>query len=88
MGRHANYLIHNPFAPEWNPLVIRDIGPWDRYMTITNDAEHVVEELVSKGVLPAGRRLLYYDSEGELDELLVKDGKFAGFAPGPKERGK
>jgi len=28
-----------------------------------------------------GQRLLYYDSENELTELLHKDGKFVGFAP-------
>jgi hypothetical protein len=36
----------------------------------------VVEDLAS---MLNGRRLFYYDSEGELTELLVKDGKFAGF---------
>jgi len=27
-----------------------------------------------------GRRLEYYDSDGHRDQLLVKDGQFAGFA--------
>jgi hypothetical protein len=29
-------------------------------------------------------RIFYFDSSGDLDELLVKDGRFAGFAPGPR----
>lgn len=61
------------------PLIIRDLGPWDMYKTITNAPEAVVHELVKRGVLPDGRRLLYYDSEGVLDELVMKDGKFKEF---------
>jgi hypothetical protein len=59
-------------------VVLRDIGPWDRNRTITNDAEHVVEYVAHR---LRGRRLFYYDSEGEYGELVVADGKFAGFAP-------
>ena len=65
-------------------LIIRDEGPWDRYMTITNGAEEVVLDLVRRGTLKHGQRLFYFDSEGEMDELLVKYGRFAGFAPGPQ----
>lgn len=59
-------------------VVIVDIGPWDQFSTVTNDAEAVVEELI--GML-AGRKLFYYDSEYEFCELVIKDGKFAGFDP-------
>lgn len=62
-------------------LVIRDAGKGQ--MTVTNDAEAVVEDLEESGLL-RGRKLLYYDSDGRLDELKHKDGKFAGFAPGPR----
>jgi hypothetical protein len=31
------------------------------------------------------RQLFYIDTDGQMDELLVKNGQFAGFAPGPKE---
>lgn len=65
-------------------LVIRDVGPWDKHPTVTNNPESVVELLISGGVLQTGQRLEYYDSEGRRDQLLVKDGKFAGFAP-PRE---
>jgi hypothetical protein len=84
MIRKANYVIVRT-TPDL--IVIRDVGPWDRHPSVTNDAENVVEELAAKGYLPAGRRLLYHASEGQLDELLVKDGRFVGFAPGPAGEG-
>jgi len=76
MGRPANFCIVSELEDR---IVLEDLGPWDRHLTITNDAENVVEKLVSK---LNGRRLLYYDSEGELTELIIKDGKFSTFAPG------
>ena len=57
-------------------LVIRDLGPWDQYLTVTNDADEVVGELVKT---LNGRRLEYYDSDGERAEIFIKDGRFAGF---------
>lgn len=61
-------------------LVLRDLGPWDQFPTITNDAENVVAR-VAKTL--DGRRLFYIDSDGRIDELLVSDaGKFVGFAAG------
>lgn len=81
-GARARYVVvEDDFLSE-EPLVIQDVGPWDRHPTITNDAEAVVAELVARGELPSGRRLFYIDSEGQKDEILVKDGRFAGFAPG------
>ena len=59
-------------------LLIRDIGPWDRYASITNGAEEVVAALAP---MLRGRRLEYYDSLGNRDQLLVREGRFAGFAP-------
>ncbi len=49
-------------------IVLRDLGPWDEFMTITNNAENVVNLLRDK---IGNRRLFYYDSEGELTEILV-----------------
>jgi hypothetical protein len=57
-------------------LLIVDIG--HDVMSVTNDAEAVVEELALR---LNGRRLEYYDSAGHRDQLLVVNGKFAGFAP-------
>ena len=62
------------------PLVIRDIG-WRDHMSVTNDAEAVVEDLWNKGKL-SDRRLFYYDSAGDLDELVHIDGSFIRFRPG------
>jgi hypothetical protein len=59
-------------------VVIRDLGPWTKHPTVTNDAEQVVAGL---GSWLNGRRLLYYDSEGELGELKHEGTRFTGFAP-------
>lgn len=59
-------------------VLIRDIGPWDEYPTVTNGAEEVVADLAP---MLQGRRLEYYDSDGERDQLVVRDGKFVEFAP-------
>jgi hypothetical protein len=73
----AQYIIVSNVQDK--PLVIQDIGPWDSFPTVTNAAETVVAELVASKHLTEGRRLLYYDSEGELDEIVVQNGRFAGF---------
>lgn len=62
-------------------LVIHDEGPWDEHVTVTNDAENVVEWLYANGKLWPGRRLLYYDSLGALDEIVHQNGEFSGFRP-------
>lgn len=58
-------------------LVLRDVGSAEHF-TVTNDAERVVETLA---VHLRGRRLLYYDSNGDLAEIRIVDGRFAGFEP-------
>jgi YD repeat-containing protein len=74
--RHAKYQIVKSDESE---IVIRDLGPWDRHPTVTNDAAWVVANLHT---VLRRRRLFYYDSEGRLDEIIVTDGgRFAGFAP-------
>jgi hypothetical protein len=50
----------------------------DRGPSVTNDAEHVIEDLSRAQVL-TGRRVLYRDTDGRWDELLVRDGVFVGF---------
>ncbi len=85
MNRKANYFI---VTSDRNQVIIQDVGPWDQCPTVTNDAENVVRELAAEGHLSNGRRLFYYDSEGQLDEILVKDGVFVGFAPGPERQGR
>ena len=63
-------------------VVIKDLGPWDQFMTVTNAAEWVVEKLFVDGILKQGERLFYWDSEGTLDEIIIVDNQFAGFRPG------
>jgi hypothetical protein len=81
-GDRANYIVvrNDPGGP----LYIKDVGPWDQYKSVTNAAEVVIEELYASGKLWHGRRLLYFDSEGELDEIVHDKGRFARFAPGPR----
>jgi len=71
----ANYkvVVQTP-----NRLVLKDLGPWDQFATITNAAESVVDEVIM--MVGSQRRLFYFDSEGQQTELLIKDGRFAGFA--------
>lgn len=67
-------------------ICIRDLGPWDQYKTVTNDAENVVAVLFQRRAIKPGKRLFYYDSDQQLDEILFdSSGKFTGFAPGPRE---
>ncbi len=84
--KHARYQIVEDQAGK--PLLIRDEGPWDQHPSVTNDAEHVVLELDLARKLSVGRRLFYVDSEGREDEILHKDGRFLGFAPGPRGAGR
>lgn len=71
-----------PYLATPDYIVIRDLGPWDRYTTVTNDAENVVAELAPE---LKGRRLYYFDSDGRLDQIVIKDGRFAGFLAGGPE---
>lgn len=75
MNRNPNFEIVESGA---DCLLIRDIGPWETYFTITNRPEQVVAACAP---FLRGRRLEYLDSEGKRDQLLVVDGKFAGYAP-------
>ncbi len=77
MSREPLYEI---FEETEDFVLIRDLGPWDQHLTVSNGAEEVVEKLAP---MLRGRRLEYFDSEGVRDQLLVRDGKFAGFAPVP-----
>jgi hypothetical protein len=78
MTQKANHAVFGVVEETAEHILIRDVGPWHIYKTITNDAEGVCETLAP---MLQGRRLEYLDSEGNRDQLLVKDGKFAGFHP-------
>lgn len=72
----ANYEV---VSSDSEKVVLRDIGPWDKFYTITNASDKVVEELAEKGLIRDGIGLFYYDSEGEYGELQHEGGKFKGF---------
>jgi hypothetical protein len=61
-------------------ITIRDVG--EGCMTVTNDVENVVARLRRDGLLPLGRRLFYYDSADQLDEIVLDAAGFVGFQPG------
>ncbi len=66
-------------------VIIRDKNTGRR--SVTNDAESVVKDLYDRGILQAGQRLFYYDSDGRLDEIGHLCGEFTGFrALGKYER--
>lgn len=50
--------------------------------TVTNDAEGVVAEIAAMfpGMFDQGWRLIYCDTSGDWDEILIRDSKFDGFA--------
>ena len=58
-------------------VLIEDLnGP----MSVTNDAEAVVRELIASGW--GAYRFMYKDSMGNWDELLHDGKQFTGFGPG------
>ena len=62
-------------------IVLKDLGPWDHFKTITNDAENVIKYLHQSGrLLPLTKQVVYHDSEGEPTRLLHDGaGNFTGF---------
>ncbi len=81
---HARFDILHDTPKE---VVICDVGPWDQHLTVTNDAEYVLERLAVHGL--GNRKLKYLDSDGNYDEILHENGLFRGFRPIPikgKER--
>ncbi len=47
--------------------------------SVTNDAEAVIADLARKGVDLASMPVVYRDTEGTWDQLVVEDGRFDGF---------
>ena len=86
----SNYSIADLDYNNEGDLLIHDLGPWDKYRTITNDAHNVVFELIEKGHFTKqyGRRLFYRDSDGLIHEMVIRNGKFHGFAPHKRSSGR
>jgi len=53
-------------------VALKDLGPWDKYPTITNSAEEVIAKMYEDGI--KDQRIIYFDSENDLTELK-HDGK-------------
>lgn len=58
-------------------VIIKDSNKGD--MSVTHDADNIVAEL---SVFLKGRKLYYYDTDNNLDEIVIRNGKFAGFKTG------
>jgi len=53
-------------------------------MSVTNDAERVVEEIIPRF---KGKRIVYKDTDGRWDELVHDGHQFTGFAPSQAPEG-
>lgn len=74
--RNANYQL---VTENEKFRLLRDVGPWDAYPTITNAAERTVKDEHLNGL--GEKRLLYIDSEGDYTELVHdNNGTFVTFA--------
>jgi hypothetical protein len=51
----------------------------DGPLSVTNDAERVIETLAAQGVDVDSKRVIYRDSEGRWDGMHVDRGRFSGF---------
>lgn len=76
MSLRASYTITHT---DEHQVIIRDDGVG---MSVTNDAENVVEDMIRNGTLQDGQRLYYRDTEGQVDQLEHKNGVFTGFSFG------
>jgi hypothetical protein len=75
---NANFTI---LSNSSEVIVLRDLGPWDTYKTITNDAEAVVKYLFKSGQATGTKQIIYYDSDGETTKLNHDGmGNFTGFS--------
>lgn len=79
----ANYQV---LVDQKNFVLLLDVGPWDKFKTITNAAEDVVFDQHIKGL--GNRKLFYVDSSGDMTRLIHNgEGKFIDFAPALDPRG-
>lgn len=65
-------------------LVLTDKGPWNVHPSLTNAVEELIKAMKEWHILPGEKiqtwRLVYYDTQGVLDEILLdEDNNFDGF---------
>lgn len=73
-----NHALFEIVSDTADALTIRDVGHNRGRPSVTNDVETVVATLAYQ---LGNRRLYYYDSDGNRDEIYIARGKFAGFRP-------
>ena len=71
--KRSNVIIKSETEDE---ILLIDCGPWDTYLTITNDAENVINDLTNE---QKNKRIYYIDSDNTISQLLVTNGEFVGF---------
>lgn len=69
-------------------LILRDIGPWNQFPTITNEVEFVLKHIRDNYANDHAnnnkpKRVFYIDSEGQLNEIVHNHYTFVKFAPFP-----
>lgn len=74
MKNRSTYGLTVNFESRVFSLIDYDIGK-----SITNDAENVVEDLITSPDM-YDMRIVYQDTAGDWAEILHKDGKFVGFS--------
>ena len=62
-------------------IIIRNTGH-NSGRSVTNDAEYVIEQMYLIYNIFDEARIFYYDSEGELSEILHSGKRFRGFKAG------
>lgn len=70
----------------WHHQVIGNVvAIYDDYsgteMSVTNDAEQVIDAIVSLGINLTGKRVIYRDTDGRWDEMAIRDNQFSAFRP-------
>ncbi len=77
--RKSNYII-SINTKEF--IFVVDVGPWNEFMTVTNNVEDVLKSL---GPVLGNKKLYYEDSEGIFDEILHDGIVFMGFSPADRK---
>ena len=75
-------IVHTePFA-----IWLEDVSHVTGGMSITNSAEEVIQDLLKSGLITAGKRVYYTDTDGVTDELCHDGSEFTGFSLGVDRR--
>ena len=76
---HIRNKLRANYTYEIYGNVIAIIDPDDGGRSVTNDAENVIADFIAKGFDMSNYHVIYKDTRGVWDEMLVKNGEFADF---------